>query len=107
MNEIKYTLVVAPRADKMLLEHTKFLAKVSIPAAKRLLADFEKSIERISTNPHMFPYLDENTVLGITPKTYRSCLLGTRYRIIFTVENQCIFIDAIADCRQGNSDILS
>ena len=37
-----YDVVIARRAEKMLLTHTKFLAKVSTSAARRLFADFKK-----------------------------------------------------------------
>jgi hypothetical protein len=53
----------------MLISHTEFLSRVSIPAAKRLLADFLKSTEALSVNPFYCPFADEIDVPGIPPET--------------------------------------
>ena len=37
----KYKVLLATRADKMLLSHTAFLSRVSTVAARRLLDDFK------------------------------------------------------------------
>ena len=39
----KYSVILARQADKMLLLHTEFLARVSPPAARKLLADFKRA----------------------------------------------------------------
>ena len=49
-----YNVILARRADGMLLAHTEFLAKVSPAVARKLLTDFKKAIERIANNPFEF-----------------------------------------------------
>jgi len=71
MTKKKYSVILAERADKMLLLHTAFLARVSPPAARRLLADFKKVKHSLVENPFKFPFADEMDVPGIPVETYR------------------------------------
>jgi plasmid stabilization system protein ParE len=102
----KYNIKLASRADKMMLSHTEFLAKASPDAARKLLAEFKKAIKRIDDNPLQFPFADEIDVPGILPRTYRKCLIRQRYKALFLVEGNDVFIDAIIDCRQENLDVF-
>ena len=43
----RYTVIVSQRADAMLVRHTRFLANVSIPAAKRLVAEFRQVVDSL------------------------------------------------------------
>ena len=47
----EYQVLVSPRAERQLLLHVRFLAKVSRPAAKRLRLGFGKIIDRLEENP--------------------------------------------------------
>ena len=105
MAQTKYNVTVARRADRMLLSHTEFLARVSPSAARVLLADFKEITKRLEDNPLMFPFADEMDVPGIPLETYRKCLFGKRYKAICLVENDHVYIDAIIDCRQENADL--
>ena len=100
-----YEVIVARRADRMLLTHTEFLAQVSSVAARRLLVDFKKISKQLSDNPYQFPYADELDVPGIPQKTYRKCLFEKRYKALFIIESNSVFIDAIIDCRQQNKSL--
>ena len=51
----RYTVIVSRRADAMLVRHTRFLANVSVPAAKGLIKDFEKVLDALEDNPLQFP----------------------------------------------------
>jgi plasmid stabilization system protein ParE len=90
----------------MMLKHTKFLANVSPDAARRLLAEYKKVAKLIADNPLQFPFADEIDVPGILPQTYRKCLFARRYKALFLVEGNNVFIDAIIDCRQENFNVL-
>jgi plasmid stabilization system protein ParE len=100
----KYNVIIAERADNMLLLHTEFLTRVSPVAARRLLSDFKKTIARLAADPYQFPFADEFDAPGIPEKTYRKCLFVTRYKALFLIDNNDVFIDAIVDCRQSNSE---
>jgi len=101
----KYKVLLAGRADKMLLAHTEFLSRVSIVAARRLLNDFKKVTAFLAENPLQFPFADELDVPDIPPETYRKCLFDKRYKAIYLVGGNEVYIDAIIDTRQENKGL--
>jgi len=105
MTRKKYKVILAEHADRMLLAHTEFLARVSIPAARKLICEFKDLKNNLSINPHQYPYADDLDVPGIPPNTYRKGVFFGRYKALFLIENSAVYIDAIIDCRQDNKDI--
>ena len=105
MAQSKYKVQIAWRANNMLLLHVEFLTQVSPKAARMLVLEFKKVKDRLSDNPFQFPLADEFDVPGITPGKYRKCLFFGRLKVIFLIESKDVFIDAIIDCRQENSDL--
>ena len=102
----KYNVTLARRADRMLLSHTEFLARVSPSAARRLLADFRKATKQLAENPLMFPFADEVDVPNIPLDTYRKCLFDKRYKAIYLIEDNNVYIDAVIDVRQENAELF-
>jgi len=70
MAQNKYSVRLARRADKMLLAHTEFLAKVNISVAHRLLIDFKKIKDKLAENPFF-------------PDDTKHCLLLRKTRAFF------------------------
>ena len=101
-----FNVILAERADRMLLVHTEFLAQVSPAAARRLISEFKKVKQRLNKDPYQFPFADELDVPGISQKTYRKCLFFGRYKALFLITDNDVFLDAIIDCRQKNAAIL-
>jgi plasmid stabilization system protein ParE len=101
-----YHVSLAQRADIMLLSHAEFLANVNPDAARRLLAEFKKISARLSDNPFQFPFADDFDVPNIPAETYRKCFFEDRYKVLFLVEDEDVYIDVIIDCRQENQDII-
>ena len=101
----KYKIILARCADKMLLFHTEFLAQISTAAARKLLVNFKKTMVLLSDNPMAFPFADEVDVPGIPPETYRRCVFDKRYKAIYLIEDNDVYIDAIIDCRQENTNL--
>jgi len=93
----KYEIVFSSRVDKMLMEHISFLARVSLPAARRLRNEFEETLKHMAENPYMFPV---DTDLNLPENMYRKALFAKRYKALFTVEGQTVYLDAVVDCRQ-------
>lgn len=102
----KYNIILARRADRMLISHTDFLAQVSPSAARRLLGSFRKIMNLLADNPFQFPIADALDVPNIPPETYRKCLFDGRYKALFLVEDDNVYIDAVIDCRQENSNLF-
>ena len=90
----------------MLLLHTEFLARLSLAAARRLVECSEEAKVRIADNPYQFPFADELDAPGTPSGTYRKCLFFGRYKALFLIEGDGVFIDAIIDCRQENSALF-
>lgn len=93
----RYKVIVSKKAERMLLEHMRFLANVSVPAAQRLLASFKEAKRQISSFPLSGPYEDEPS---LPAEMYRNCLFYGRYKILYEVGVNEFYIDAIIDCRQ-------
>lgn len=88
----------------MLLRHVEFLARVSVLAAKKLAAEYRKSLAELKKNPEHFPFLE---VDGIPPHLYRKCLFYGRYELVFLVADNIVNIDTVRDCRQNPDSLFS
>ena len=106
MAKKKHNVILADRADSMLIMHTKFLAQVSPNAAHRLLSEFKSVRQKLIEDPLQFPFADEFDVPGIAYKTYRKCLFYGRYKAVIIIEDNDVYIDAVIDCRQENENII-
>lgn len=95
----KYKVIIDREVYHALSRHVKFLAQVSIPAAKRLASEFEKAANSLREMPERCPMVTQKLDLtGI----YRALLFEKRYRLIFKVERDKVFIDAMQDTREDN-----
>ena len=79
------------------LPHTEFISRVSVPAAERFVVDFEAIICRLSENPYQFPSCDDPNLAD----TYRKTVFAKWYKMIFSVEDDTVCIDAVVDGRQS------
>ncbi len=95
---MKYDSIVSKKADEMLVSHVRFLAHVSIPAAKVLRDEFSSVLGTLKDNPFQFQ-LEED--LGLPSGKYRRVVFATRYKAIFSVFEHTVFIDAIMYCRRS------
>lgn len=93
----KYEIIFSSRVDRMLTNHISFLARVSLPAARKLRNDFADVLKRMAENPYQFQV---DTDLNLPEDMYRKALFGKRYKALFTVEGQTVYLDAVVDCRQ-------
>ena len=64
----KFKVIFDPALDRMLLQHTEFISRVSVPAAERFVVDFEAIICRLSENPYQFPSCDDPNLADIYRK---------------------------------------
>ena len=107
MAKRKFNVDLSRRAEMMLLQHTEFLARVSPTAARRLINSSNEVKVRLADNPYQFPFADGLDVPGIPPETYRKCLFAGRYKALFLIEGNDVFIDAVIDCRKENTNLLN
>ena len=92
----KYTVKFNPRLAGQLENHAAFLARVSKPAARRLLSEFRALIKQLSDNPYLYPpYEDPN----LPPDIYHKAVLGKWYKVVYSVEGDFVYVDAVVDGR--------
>ena len=92
----RYNVVIARQTDEMLLCHTEFLSKVSIPAARKLLSAFEEVIDNLEENPFLYQ-IDDDSYLP--EGKYRRALFLKRHKVLYCVEENTVYVDAVVDCR--------
>ena len=98
----KYKVTLSTRARIQLLNHISFLAKVSLSAARRLRNSFENIRRRLSDNPFQFPLDPLSSKLDLR---YRCAFFEGRYKVLFIVEANEVFIDSVTDCRQQRDSV--
>lgn len=96
----KYQIILASRVETQLLQHMEFLARVSLPAAKRFRAEYAEILDRLEDNPYQFP---PETDLSLPAGLYRKALFAKRYKALFSVDGHAVYLDAVVDCRQQNN----
>ena len=98
--EIRYDVIIAPTANDRMFEHYEFLARVSEVAAEKLLRGLLKDIHSLEYMPYRNPvYNRQYLLIG----KYRYMVSCGRYRIIYQVEENVVFVDDIQDCRQSDA----
>jgi plasmid stabilization system protein ParE len=95
----KYHVITDPAARYRMEEHLEFLARVNENAANRLADTLLKDIRSLEKSPKSYrffekPYLPEGK--------YRYLISGGRYRIIYQIVDETVFVDDIQDCRQDD-----
>ena len=95
-----FHVFVEPAANDRMAEHMEFLARVSEDAANRLLDEMIECVQSLKKMPYRNPFY--NRPYLIIDK-YRSLLFGNgRYRIVYQISGDYVFIDDIQDCRQSD-----
>jgi plasmid stabilization system protein ParE len=95
----RYKVVVHDDAAQMLYSHVRFLANVSIHAAKKLRTALFGAFASLENMPQRCPVYRTPRTRG----TYRQLIVG-RYQIVFSIneEDSTVSIHYILDSRQNN-----
>jgi len=95
----KYSVEIHDDAAQMLHTHIKFLANVSVSAAKKLKKSLNEALKSLVTMPHRCPTFQTYK----TRHTYRRLIVG-RYQIIFSINesDNIVRVYYIIDSRQDN-----
>ena len=94
-----YPVIVAPAATDRMAEHFEFLARVSVQAANRLLEELLADIRSLQASPYRNP---PYTRPYLPSGKYRYMISGKRYRIVYQMDGDFVFVDDIQDCRQDD-----
>ena len=103
MAEHKYKVSVDSAVNDRILKHVRFLARVSIPAAERLYDALAKAIIELENNPKSCPKYTSTSLTGVELR-YKLC--HKRYRIVFEIVNDNVYVYDIQDCRQDTDKNL-
>ncbi len=98
MKSRRHKVYVAPMADRKLVSHLEFLSRVSLLAAEHLYIAYEKALGFLAETPASCPLY---TLLQPIGTEIRYKLFGKRYRIVFEIIADTVYIYDIQDCRQN------
>lgn len=91
-----YTVRISPIANDSMYKHYEFLARVSEPAAKRLLHVLLEDIRSLEYSPYRFAPYEHSS---LKKEKYRYLISAKRYRIVYQIMDDAVLIDDIQDCR--------
>ena len=97
--DLVYQVIVAPAANDRMAEHLEFLARVSEYAASKLLDELIADIDSLHSSPLRNPMFNRP---HLPSGKYRYMISGKRYRIVYQVEGDIVYVDDIQDCRQDD-----
>lgn len=99
-NQGQYTISIHDKAARMLYEHIRFVANVSIPAARKLRTTLYHAIYSLEEMPFRCPVYRTHRTFD----NYHQLVVG-RYKIIFTVNDKDMIINIkyILDTRQEDN----
>ena len=103
MSQCNFTVVVDVLAKYKMSNHAKFLAQVSIPAAKRLRSSYNNALKSLRINPERCSIYNANINID---EELRYLLFSGRYRIVFEVVGNFVYVYDIQDCRQDDDKNL-
>ena len=99
----KYHVIFSDKATAMLMNHVRFLANVSVTAAKKLKKELIDEAKELETMPESYPWLSYSE---IPANKYRKKLVAKRYLLIYQIKDDTVFIDNVLDCRQDYKWLL-
>ena len=102
-DEKQYTVIIAPGANDKMYDHFAFLAKVSEDAANRLLDGLVEDIYSLEYMPYRNPVYDRPY---LRKGKYRYMMSCGKYRIVYQIEGNIVFVDDIQDSRQSDARSL-
>jgi len=97
--DIAYHVIVDPAANDRMYDHFEFMARVSESAADNLLDGLVSSIRSLESMPQRNPVYDRPYLVR---GKYRYLISCDRYRIVYQIEGNTVFVDDIQDCRQSD-----
>jgi len=98
-----YDVIISDAAYAMLDAHIDFLARVSKPAATKLMDGILDRIDSLKENPERYPFY-ENPFTAAS--RYRKIICSKRYMVLYEISDDTVYADYILDCRQDSELLL-
>jgi len=98
IDEKIYQVVIDPSASDRMDEHFEFLAQINVDAANKLLNGLLADIGSLEKMPFRNPsYNRPYLPMG----KYRYMVSNKRYRIVYQIDDDYVYVEDIQDCRQA------
>ena len=98
-----YQVFISQAANDRMYDHFEFLARVNEVAAERLLVDLVADIHSLAEMPHRNPAYDRPY---LKEGKYRYMVSCSRYRLVYQIVKNTVFLEDIQDCRQSEDSSL-
>lgn len=95
-----YRVIVSQAAHDRMYEHFLFLAQVSESAAHTVLKNLTEDLKSLGDMPFLHPPYERPYLQA---GKYRYKLSCKKYRIVYQVVDDLIYVDDIQDCRQHDN----
>ncbi len=102
-NSEVFSVIISENANKMLVSHAAFLAKVSVKSAEKLVADFQQTALSLQHLPNRCPWFSG---INIPRHQYRYIIFDKRYILIYQINDKTVYVDYCIDCRQDYGWLL-
>lgn len=99
----RYEVKITETAWTMLLEHVRFLANVSVPAANRLIDAFVEVTGDLAVMPERNSWLSHE---AIPFQKYRKLHFTKHYLVLYQLQGNIVYVSAVVDCRQDYAWLL-
>ena len=96
-----YSVHILSKANAKFEGHIEFLAQVSESAAEKLYDAFYNSQRKLSENPYLYPKYENKAGFNL-----KYTIFSKRYRIVFEIIGNEVYIHDIQDCRQNTNQNL-
>ena len=93
-----YQVFVSPVADRKLAIHIEFLARVSEKAAVRLYESYKEALGFLRDSPKSCPFYIPKISIDAE---LRYKLINKRYRVVFEIVDNNVYVYDVQDCRQN------
>jgi hypothetical protein len=93
----EYSVKIDHHVYNRMFAHARFLARVSVSAAERLYTVLRETIDELSYNPEVYPvYMPKKPIDAVLH--YKLC--DKRYRVVYEIIGNMVYVYDIQDCRQ-------
>lgn len=103
MADKKYRVIVSDRAKRMLGTHIRFMAQVNKEAAIAKKKELMTAMRSLESMPQRFPFFEEPY---IPPNKYHKMFVAKWYLVLYQIEDDTVYVDAILDCRKDYSWLI-
>jgi len=98
-----YDVKITDTAWEHMMEHSRFLAGVSVNAANQLVDDLLESADSLKQMPERCSWLTHD---AIPFQKYRKIFFGNYHMALFQIQGNMVYINAVIDCRQDYGWLL-